>query len=341
MKSFKLKILQNYKRCVYCNSKKLQREKNSKIILNFYTKAIKLDLNLSESFLQNIKQYKCLNCKIIQNSPWFTKNISKKIYSNIYGQHNRNWKNLFNFINYGILPDHGALFELIRKKVSIKKYGEFNAPFMGLMLNLFKNETKNNKSFYKNYSKNIFKYLISRQVFQKSKKTQLDSIERGTIYLNKFKSLLKKNQIKKKQVKKIIFKDDNTLSWGVNDNYNSVNSLSFATEFFNSNYHQIEEIKNFKKFDLIGIFHSLDHTFNPRKILNLALKHSKYVLVYAHINKNITKQHLFSLTENFLDYLKNNNIYCLNLNNQINKKFKSPEIYFICSLNKHLINKFN
>ena len=47
------------------------------------------DLNISENKLKKFIVYRCLNCKIIQNNPWFSEIISRKIYSNIYGQHNR------------------------------------------------------------------------------------------------------------------------------------------------------------------------------------------------------------------------------------------------------------
>ena len=37
--------------------------------------------------------------------------ISKKIYSNIYGQHHRNWSNILNFIKHCNPPTHGELFK--------------------------------------------------------------------------------------------------------------------------------------------------------------------------------------------------------------------------------------
>ena len=51
-----------------------------------------------------MKEYKCINCQIIQNSPWFSEKISFKIFNQIYGQHNRNWQNVINFFNKGQIP---------------------------------------------------------------------------------------------------------------------------------------------------------------------------------------------------------------------------------------------
>ena len=86
--------------------------------------------------------------------------------------------------------------------------------------------------------------------------------------------------------------------------------------------------------DLFGIFHTLDHTFEPNKLLQFALKTSEYVIVYCHVNSNISKQHLFSITEEFLKYLNKQKIYTVNLTKRIKKNFKTQELYFLCSKKK-------
>ena len=93
------------------------------------------------------------------------------------------------------------------------------------------------------------------------------------------------------------------------------------------------------KLDLFGIFHTLDHTFYPKKILNYALDNSKYVIVYCHIDENLNKQHLFSFSEKILLYLNKKKVFNINLNKYINKKFRSKELYFLCSKNKKNIER--
>ena len=87
-------------------------------------------------------------------------------------------------------------------------------------------------------------------------------------------------------------------------------------------------------FFILSIIH-----FNQKKTLNFALDVSKYVVVYCHVNEKIEKQHLFSITKDFLKYLNKQSIYTLNLTNMINKKYKSPELYFLCSKKKKYIDK--
>ena len=80
-----------YNNCIFCGSKNLKKEKKQTFRKNFYLKAIISDLDLSDKDFKKIKVYKCGRCQILQNNPWFTEKISRKIYSNIYGQHNRSW----------------------------------------------------------------------------------------------------------------------------------------------------------------------------------------------------------------------------------------------------------
>ncbi len=329
-------MFKNYSNCVFCKSKKRKKLKEQPFLDNFYLKAIRNDLNLKITHLKKMKVYKCNNCKILQNNPWFTKSLSRKIYSNIYGQHNRSWSNLINFVKNKETPDHGELFNILNKNIKIKSYAEYNSPFMGIFLNFLKFEAKGKIDFLKNLFNNVLNYLNSRQVAGKSKNFQRTSFTKSKKYLSNIKKL-KKKYLKKKRVKKYLFIDDSNLSWGENDNYKSVNSRTFASELLDL------EIKNFdykvkNTIDLFGIFHTLDHTFEPKTVLDYALKTSKYTIVYCHINPRLTKQHLFTLTKDFLNYLNRQKIFTIDLTNLINKKYKSPELYFLCSKKKIQLN---
>ena len=322
-----------YTKCVYCGSKKIKKEKNQYFPNNFYLKAIKLDLSISMKEFKKMKVYRCGNCFILQNSPWFTESISQKIYSNIYGQHNKGWSNLLSFLKKGKRPNHGKLFELIQKRIKIRNYAEFNSPFMGLYLDFFATEYKKSKIFYNNIMQNIIGYLTSRQVAGKGKKIQKLSLNRSKNFLNKINYLKKKNFISK-TASKYLFVDNSSLCWGQNDNYKSVNSKSFASEMFDLKILDISSKPEKIKIDLFGIFLTLDHTFEPYKTLNFALDISKYVIVYCHVGSKLNKQHLFSLTKDFLHYLNKKNVYTLDLTNEIDKKYTSPELYFLCSRKK-------
>ena len=327
-------MLKKYNNCIYCNSKKFSFEKQS-FESNFYIRAIKSDLDIPDSFFKKMKVYRCKKCFNIQNNPWFTDDIGYKIFNQIYGQHNRSWTNVIKSFKKGIQPNHGKLFEILKSKIKIKNYAEFNSPFMGLFMNFFFDEYRSNLNFSKNIFNQTISYLSSRQVAGQSRKTQIYSQKNSSKILQNINKLKNKYIIKKK-INKYLIIDNSKLSWGSNDNYKSVNSRAFAAELFDIKIENINNFKNNTKIDLFGIFHTLDHTDKPKKILDLALKVSNYVIVYCHVNQNIEKQHLFSFTRDFLKYLKKIGVETLDLTNFINKKFKSPEMYFLCSKKKKL-----
>tara|TARA_B100000886_G_scaffold22156_1_gene14088 strand:- start:6966 stop:8009 length:1044 start_codon:yes stop_codon:yes gene_type:complete len=329
-----------YNKCIYCNSKNLKKERIQIHLENFYLKAIKSDLNLSTKQLKKMKVHKCQNCKILQCNPWFSENIARKIFSNIYGQHNRSWSNLIKFMKIGITPNHGLLFTMLKKYIKINNYAEFNSPFMGLMMDFFSLEYKKNKFFYKNIFSNTLNYLSARQVAGKSIYQQRISNQKAYKFLKMCNSLKKNNSIKiNKKINKYLFIDNSSLSWGQNDNFKSVNSKSFASELFDLQILDLNKKRKKIKIDLFGIFHTLDHTLDPNKILNFALNNSDYVLVYCHVDKWLEKQHLFSLTKDFMKYLNYKKIYTYDMTHIIEKKFKSPELYFLCSKKKRYIDK--
>ncbi|WP_440698008.1 hypothetical protein [Candidatus Pelagibacter sp. HIMB1709] len=324
--------LAKYNECIFCGSSKLKLILNQNFTHNFYTIAIKNDFKLSDKFFKKMKIFECEKCYIIQNNPWFSKEISFKIFNQVYGQHNRNWSNAINFFQNGIKPNHGKLFNILNKNLKIKNYCEFNVPFMGLMIDFFSKEYEKNINFYKKSFNYSLKYLSSRQVAGVNKASIKKKQKEVQKYLNKLDKIKIKYKLKKSSyINKSIIIDNTYLSWLYNDNYKSVNSRSLASKILDIKFEDFNLIKKTKIYDLFGIFHTLDHTHQPKKILDFALNNSKYVAIYFHSDENLEKQHLFSFTDKFESYLKKRKIFCKNITFEIEKKTKSKEIYLLCS----------
>ena len=134
-------------KCRFCNSKNIQKIKIDNSTKNFYVKAIISDLNLSINKFKSIKTYECKNCNLIFNNPWFKEEISRKIYSNVYGQHHNNWQNLIFLYTKKIPPDCG-LFSLLNQNIKIKIM-RIQQSIYGLFLNFFNKDIKNKKIFIK------------------------------------------------------------------------------------------------------------------------------------------------------------------------------------------------
>ena len=143
-------MLVPYNKCIFCNLKKLKKT-NYTSSSNFYVDSIINDLKISKKKLSEIKIYKCSNCGLLQNNPWFREDIINKIFSNIYGQHNLGWKNIIDFFINDRKTIHDNLFNLNNKNINIKSYAEFNSASTGLFFDLFNQQYKISKKFKKKY----------------------------------------------------------------------------------------------------------------------------------------------------------------------------------------------
>ena len=332
-------IFEKIKECLFCKSKSFQKSKSNNTLTNFYLEAVSSDFKLKKKDLKLIKSFQCNNCSLIFNSPWFKEETARKIYSNVYGQHHNSWQNLIDFVKRKTLPKHGELFNILSSCIEIKKYAEYNSPFMGLFLNFFYS-VKVGKNSYKSFHKNIIKYLTSRQLAGSQKNQKIKSIKKSSYYLNKLNIFKSKYSKINRLSEKILFFDQSPISWGLNDNYKSVNSKAYAQEIFDLKLLDINNFKNTIKFDLFGIFHSFDHTNEPKKILDTALRISDYVIIYCHdAEKKLNNQHLFGFNKDFFRKLSKRKIYTLNLSNKININ-ANDQLYFLCSKNKAKIEKF-
>ena len=79
-----MNILVKYNNCIYCNSKKLVKIEKQNHFKNFYVKSIISDLKLKNKDIEKIKVFKCSNCKLIQNNPWFSRKFQKNIFKYLW-----------------------------------------------------------------------------------------------------------------------------------------------------------------------------------------------------------------------------------------------------------------
>ncbi len=324
------------KNCPFCGGEKFDNISNKDLKTNFYVEEIISDLNISFNLLKKkLKIKKCKICYTVFFSNWFNDLIRKKIFLSIYGQHNMGWQNFHDFKNKLASPNHGNLYKDLRKKLNFKTYGEYGCPFNGFLFDLLKEEIKN-KSFLKKYIKLNLNHL-SNKVRNFNTKNKL---KRKRIYIPKIK----------RNYKKFFVIDSSHLIWGKNDISENCSSLAIADKIFD--FHLFDsnerELKT-KKIDLFGFFMTLDHCERPLKLLQEILNISKYVIIHAHTNTNITAQHSFVFTKEIKHFLSRKKIYNLDITEKIQKDpmrnkgldYKTKEMYLLCSKNKNNIYKYN
>ncbi len=317
------------KNCPICNKNlKLSKTKKIKFNLNsFYEKYLQL---YYKKKLNKIRTLECKKCFSYVNNFWFSNDELFRIYNVIYPQHHRGWRNFYKFKKGKYLNlHHEKVFEIF-KLLKPKKYAEFNCPFSGVYLNILSSEYK--KDQIKKLIKNSIDILKVNQLANKNTKHFKSAFQ-------KFKKLnLKIIQMRKKKkslLDKTLIIDSSFSCWGYGDISEGVNSRSLSNLIFDLKTLEFNEIKKEKKkFDIFFFADTLDHTTRPKLILDYAIKHSKLVLILSNSGQEVTKQHKFSLSKKFVNYL-NNKYYSISMLEDINKN----ELLFAVSQDKKQIDK--
>ena len=318
------KCIWGEKKCPLKNIKKTNTNNKT----NFYEDYIK---DYFQTKLGKVKSKKCNKCEMSINEKWFNENTSYKIFNSVYGQHHRGWNNFYDFKNKNKINTHQKIIKKISNLINVKKYSEFNCPFQG----------------------NFFSYLSESHEIKNAKKiislsnqrirlTQLAG-KNSTVFKKNFRQhsrinsqirKLKKND--KLKIEKFLILDHSSSCWGDGCVSKSVNCRSIAHEIFDLKILNLQEIRDKKfNFDLFSLFNTLDHTSEPKKILDFALKNSKIVLVLNHADPRVTKQHLFSLQETFLNYLNKKKIFTFNISSNYNND-NNKNIMFLCTKSKKI-----
>lgn len=138
------------------------------------------------------------------------------------------------------------------------------------------------------------------------------------------------NKNKKNITKKYLFLDDSKQFWSYNCISKNLNCKIVGSKLFN--YEIIRELKKFQKINLFGLFYTLDHAEQPKKLLNSILNISQYVIIHTHIEDKINIQHKFTLTKQFKKYLTLNKVFHKDLTFLCENK--KNQMYLLCSKKK-------
>jgi len=256
-------------------------------------------LSVFKNDIKKIKSTQCKKCFSHVNANWFSNDKVFKIFNVVYPQHHRGWKNFYEINKKKENKNHTKIHEIFNK-LKVKRYAEFNCPFSGIFLNLLKKELSLKK--IKILIKNSIDLLKVNQLAQNKKKSNfIKAFHKFNELFNKIENI---NSTKKAIAKNFFFTDNSFSSWGGGDISNGVNSRSLSNLIFNLETYNLNEIpnKNFK-LDLFFFGDTLDHTSKPKKVLDFALNNSKVVLILTNSGDQVTRQHQFSFSVKFVDYL--------------------------------------
>ena len=286
---------------------------------NSYISAGARRIGVSEKiFLDSMDGHKCLFCGAVYFDPWLSLRLQKELYGEIFPQHNLGWESFWAIVkDPHQRPNDVALHDMITEKIpSLKTYAEIGCPFNGLIPYLRLTEYQYRSKKYLDYPGT---YDLKTAVELHPRVGGMINFERLGLSLRDFfngvqllrvfplKRLIKRCLIRFKRAHDIprrrtdcyYIRHDSSFLWGKNCKSLGVDCSTALKNCFGTQILSLEEVKAEKiRFDLVGIFNSLDHYRDPFELLRQIFEFTDYIYLEGHCAQaDWGKQHLYFLQE--------------------------------------------
>jgi hypothetical protein len=312
-------LLSRYPECVVCGS-----PERTPYPLSFqsdrYVRAAARSVGVAEkTFFDSLEGQKCKSCGALYFDPWLSARFQKELYENLYPQHNVGWDTFWSTVRNpeGVSLDADG-YEMIREKIpSLRTYAELGCPFAGFLPYLSLKEYRfRSKKFWDYPGTYAVDTPIGKHPRIKGNRINLERVGRSIaqsfnrsqlMRVFTLKRLIKRSLIRLKMVHEsrshgvncYYIRHDSTILWGKNCKSLGIDCRTAAEKVFGIQILDFEDIQTEKiRFDLVGIFNSLDHFKNPLRLLRRLFEFTDYVYIEGqHSQAGPGKQHLYFLEE--------------------------------------------
>lgn len=307
-------------KCPWCFCQTLVQQFN-KDADNSYVRNINYLANITESeALNQIRYYKCDNCKLIFANPYYNSELTKLSFATYNGSHRAGW--LCYESNLGdsglrFRRDAKAILEIIRRNLDLVNYVEIGCPFLGILDYLSESLGCFNHEFAKNRQEasiEIQRYIpeygqtkVTSQFFKPSFRASFSE------KLNLFLSM-----------------PFTANGWNMSCNSGRLSCTQTAVMTYGLVPIEQKNLKTLKYGETaIAFFNTLDHQNNPSLILDEALSSAKIVIVELHDSDKISLQHRYLLKEWLEQRVLDENIKNLRFSSSMPKIKEKNTLYFL------------
>ncbi len=282
---------------------------------NGYIAAAARGLGLSEKDLvDSMEGQKCLACGALYFDPWLSGSFQRELYEELSPQHNMGWEIFWSIIKNPLeRPRDAVLCEMIREKIpTLNTYAEVGCPFIGLIPYISLREYQYGSRTFMDYPGT---YTIKSFIGAHPRVGGVLNLERLGSYLARFfnrlqllrafsfKRLIKRSLIRFGQAREIrrhgpdcyYIRHSSNLLWGKNCKSLGVDCPTALKNVFGARIISFEDLQTENvRFDLVGIFNSLDHYKNPIGLLHQLFQFTDYIYLEGHCaGADWGKQHLY------------------------------------------------
>lgn len=314
-----------------------------------YLKHAAAALGLSvEDMVARAKVYRCLSCGSYFCDPWLSPELASLLFCAGSPDHIAGWANFESWLprNRNLT---GRLYSIVTRRIGpISTYAEFGCPFQGFLLQFKEYETSPSERI------SLFARALNRQPDVRWSRIPrfYNRVQcwcgRLAVLAFRFIALLASWQghIRRDNDVRVVtpprhrylLTQENTNGWGSNCVRYGASCRYFAHTMCDASVIPINELiyqNGSQRFDLIGIFNTLDHTMFPLDLLKKALELSDYILVVGHTGTGAGKQHLFSFCDDCVAWLNRelDGISAVDLNSEIDPEGIDNNHYILVSRN--------
>lgn len=327
VKTENIKLIET-KNCPVCGGKDREKANGMSPKTGYhYLKHAASSLQISfENLIESMQVNKCKDCGSYFCDPWFSPELASALFCASAPDHIAGWGSFEHWLHprRSLNRDQARnqrLYSIVTERIGpISSYAEFGCPFQGFLLQLKEEET--------NASERV--NLFSRALYREPdvRWTMITRIYHNAqrlcnilvvLYLRirlVLAALPRPTKAKGRQGNegilvpspprlRYLLTEDTTKGWGSNCVRYGASCRYFANMTLGASVIPLNEIQpnGFPRFDLIGIFNSLDHTTYPLDVIRKSLEHSERVLVVTHKASQAGKQHLYAFGDDFTNWL--------------------------------------
>ncbi len=261
--------------------------------------------------------YECVRCGTYYLDPWFPRTLAASLFVTSSPDHIAGWSAFWQWIEYDRSLDlerelpSNIYVDLHKKIGGITSYAEFGCPFQGFFMRLVPMDEG---------TKPIARFACS---LTRLPDTRWPTMIRIHHTLNRMKDIvfvlgLKTLRLKRSlrrviphvrivdlPTRRVLLTEDSHLRWGANCTQFGQSCRFFASSSLGVDVLPLDAATKHpaERFDLIGIFNSLDHSPDPLKVLQKCLTISRNVVISGHRHHEAARQHAFAFGDSTIERL--------------------------------------
>jgi hypothetical protein len=270
----------------------------------------------TDELIQRARVFRCTSCDSFFCDPWLTRELASDMFCAGSPDHNAGWTSFETWLRdlKAVDPRYDRLYSaVIRRTGPLRSYAEFGCPFQGFLLQL-KGYEADRQARVRAFAGALRRASDVRWSKLTRVYRTLEHIARGAVlaglcvlgWLDAMRGRRPAAASKPSgplPSRRHLLTLDTTRGWGSNCVHYGASCQYFAHTVLDADVVPVGEAHRSERFDLIGVFNSLDHTAFPAEVLRSLLDMSARVLLVTHSARHAGKQHQYAFGDGIAAWL--------------------------------------